>query len=184
MPKISGIDFNGLKALREGVSIALMDGTEYELPLIPVRYADEADSLLRRNSILAIRYAGVQAKINSRVDAIMQLKEQLEQGDQQLEEAKEDEYFATFDKTYRTIAELQAQTAELCRASNELCDEIRAFISKFVDSTVVEQLAMLEDKWTARTLELMLYGSDAVDKVEEEATPEEENPSTAASQSN
>lgn len=183
MPKISGIDFSGLKVLREPVSITLVDGTEYVLPWIPVRYADEADILLRRNNILAIRYAGLQTKINSRIEAITALKEELEKSEQDIPEDEQDEYIDTFDKTYKAIAELQEQTAELCRASNDLSDEIRKFIGKFIDSNVVEQLATLEDRFTARVLELMLYGIDAVEKPEE-GPAEEENPSTAASPSN
>lgn len=183
MPKISGIDFSTMGSLRNSVKIVLMNGKEYELPLLPVRLADEADTYLQRNNILAARYVGVQTKINMRAAALTKLQKEIEEDPEKLNTLAQDKNIDTFEATYKTLEGLQEQTAELCRVSNQLCIEIREFIKGFVDEAIIKQLEELEDRMTVRVLELMMYGEDAL-REPEEVADEEENPSTQASQSN
>lgn len=179
MTKVSGIDFSNTSLIRETVSIRLMDGKTYELPLIPVKRAEEGETFLRRNSLLASRYVGIQVKLNRRVKLLDELKAKIDDEPEKLNDLNDDSQIDAFDDTYRLMGELQKQTADICKESNALCTEIRTFIGEFADKLVTDQLAELEDKWTITILELMLYGEDAM---KQESDGEEENPTTQVSQ--
>lgn len=179
MTKVSGVDFSNTSLIRETVSIKLMDGKVYELPLIPVKRAEEGETLLRRNSLLASRYVGIQVKLNRRAKLLDELKAKLDDEPEKLNDLNDDSQIDAFDDTYKLMGELQKQTADICKESNALCAEIREFMDEFVDKVVTDQLAELEDKWTITVLELMLYGEDAM---KQESEGKEENPTTQVSQ--
>lgn len=181
MPKVSGVDFSGINRVRDTASIILMDGTTVELPLIPVRYANEGLVLLQRNDMLASRYAVVQSKLKLKAEALEEIKTKLTEDKSKLEEVITDDQLDIFENTYASMQELHNKTADLCKESNKLCDEIIEFIKPFIDAEIIEQLEQLEDRCTVTVLELMLYGSDAIANGEEPKA-EEENPTTQASQ--
>lgn len=181
MPKVSGVDFSGINRVRDTASIILMDGTTVELPLLPVRYANEGLVLLQRNDMLASRYAVVQSKLKLKAEALEEIKTKLQANGSKLDDVITDDQLNVFDETYASMQELHTKTAELCKESNKLCDEIIEFIKPFVDAEIIEQLKQLEDRCTVTVLELMLYGSDAIANGEEPKA-EEENPTTQASQ--
>lgn len=180
MPKVSGVDFSGISRVRDTASIILMDGTTVELPLIPVRYANEGLVLLQRNDMLASRYAVVQSKLKLKAEALEEIKTKLQADGSKLDDVITDDQLNVFDETYASMQELHTKTAELCKESNKLCDEIIEFIKPFIDTEIIKQLEQLDDRCTVTVLELMLYGSDAIANGEEPKA-EEENPTTQAS---
>lgn len=182
MPKVSGVDFSGINRVRDTASIILMDGTTVELPLLPVRYAQEGLVLLQRNDMLASRYAVVQSKLRLKAEALEEIKTKLTEDKSKLEEVITDDQLDIFENTYTSMQELHSKTADLCKEFNKLCDEIIEFIKPFIGSEIIEQLKQLEDHCTVTVLELMMYGSDAILNGKEPETEEEENPTTRASQ--
>ena len=180
MPKVSGVDFSGIKRVRDTASIILMDGSTVELPLLPTRHADEGLVLLQRNDMLASRYAVVQSKLKLKAEALEEIKTNLTKDGSKLDDIVTNDQLDVFEDTYASMQELHCKTAELCKESNKLCDEIIKFISPFVDAEIIAQLKQLEDRCTVTVLELMLYGSNAV--LDNEELKSEENPTTQASQ--
>ena len=181
MPKVSGVDFSGINRVRDTASIILMDGTTIELPLLPVRYANEGLVLLQRNDMLASRYAVVQSKLRLKAEALEEIKTKLQADGSKMDDVITDDQLNVFDETYASMQELHTKTANLCKESNKLCDEIIEFIKPFIEAEIIEQLRQLDDRCTVTVLELMMYGSDAIANGEEPKA-EEENPTTQASQ--
>lgn len=180
MAKISGIDFSAVNSLRETVSIKMFDGKETELPLIPMRYADEGLLLLCRNDTISSRYKVRQSKLKLKAAALKELVEVVD--------AEEGTYtdkensLTIVDDTFSNIEVLQKELGELCKESNKLCIEIREYIKPyFKDDNIIEQLENAEDACTVKVLELMLYGADALNDSTDKKAADEENPSTAAS---
>ena len=173
MAKVSGIDFSNMEEYRETVQVTTPKGL-IDLPLIPVRDANIADTYLRRNDVLRSQYFILQERLKQRASACERAQQEIEEsGD--LEIKANLNTLDTIDGAMEAIKKSQEKLLQLERESHALCDEIHVFIKPYLEGTdVLEMLKKCEDVITINVLQLMTYGA----KKEEDEEGGKENPTT------
>lgn len=185
MPKVSGIDFSSLSKFRTAVTVRLFDGKEVDLPLIKLRDAGIAQSLIHRNDALSVRYNTLYARLQYKAETIGELADKITDEDTEDSKAlKTEKGFSVIDDNMSIITDMQKRMKEVSKEFAELYDEIVEFITPYLkDTGVMEQLSTVDPSYTTKVLMLMLEGEDALKApVSDDKDGTEENPTTAPSQ--
>lgn len=184
MPKVVGIDFSSLKQCRTAVKVKMPDGNDYELPLIKVRDAGLAETLISRNDTLAVRYNTIQAHLKLKSASIGAMVDAMSAEQDTTIEEKSLRGMETIDSSMELIYDMQKKSADLIKESNVLYDEIIEFITPYLEGTaILKQLADLDPVYTLKILNLMLYGEECLTSKDDEGETKE-NPTTTPLPSN